>query len=53
MTMERRFTSKKLEMLIASALMFIMGIVKLSPDLPYNGPCGFFFGEPEYPSDDE
>lgn len=53
MTMERRFSSKKLEMLITSALMLILGVVKLSADLPYTVPCTFFFGEPEYPSDDE
>ena len=41
----------RLEMFLASVLS--RGIHKLSDDLPYIGPCAFFFGEPEYPSDEE
>lgn len=50
---ERKLSLEKIELLLASALAFVVGIMKIAPDLPYNGPCGFFFGEPEYPSDDE
>lgn len=51
--MVKRLSFEKIELLLASALAFALGVVKLAPDLPYAGPCGFFFGEPEYPSDDE
>jgi len=40
----------KLEMFLAS--IFSVGIEKLSDDLQYT-PCIFFFGEPEFPSDEE
>lgn len=53
MIKERKLSLEKIELLLASALAFVLGVVKLSADLPYNGPCTFFFGEPEYPSDDE
>lgn len=39
----------RLETLLASAL---SSLVSLYDDLPYS-PCCFFFGEPEYPSDEE
>lgn len=51
--MVKRLSLAKVEMLLASALALALGIMNIAPDLPYNGPCGFFFGEPEYPSDDE
>lgn len=37
----------RLEALLASAL------ISLFDDLPYTAPCAFFFGEPEYPSNEE
>ena len=37
----------KLEMFLTSSL------ISLFRDLPYTIPCGFFFGEPEYPSNEE
>ena len=40
----------KLEVFLASVLS--VGIEKISKDLPYS-PCIFFFGEPEYPSNEE
>ena len=40
----------RLESLLASAL---SDFISLYEGLPYTGPCVFFFGEPEYPSDDE
>lgn len=40
----------RLEMFLASVLS--KNIPSLSADLPYS-PCCFFFGEPEYPSDEE
>lgn len=40
----------RLESLLASAL---SSLVSLYDGLPYTGPCAFFFGEPEYPSDEE
>lgn len=53
MIKQRRLSLEKIELLLASAMAFVLGVMKLSPDLPYTVPCGFFFGEPEYPSDDE
>lgn len=50
--MLKRLSIEKIELLLASALTLALGVVKLSADLPYNGPCGFFFGEPEYPFDE-
>ena len=47
--MFKRLSIEKIEMVLASAL--ALGILAISKDLPYNGPCTFFFGEPEYPSD--
>ncbi len=49
--MFKKLSLAKVEMILASALAF--ALVSLSADLPYNGPCAFFFGEPEYPSLDE
>lgn len=40
----------RLESLLASAL---SALVSLSDDLPRTPYCGLFFGEPEYPSDEE
>ena len=40
----------KIELLLASALIGVL--VTLFADLPYTVPCGFFFGEPEYPFDE-
>ena len=40
----------RLESLLASAL---SALISLFDDLPRTAPCGFFFGEPEYPSDEE
>lgn len=41
----------RLEMFLASVLS--VGIEKLSDDLPYTPLCICFFGEPEYPSEEE
>ena len=46
--MLKKLSIEKIELLLASSLALILGVVKLSADLPYAGPCGFFFGEPEY-----
>ena len=40
----------RLESLLASAFSALISLIE---DLPYTGPCAFFFGEPEYPSDEE
>lgn len=45
--MLKRLSLAKIELLLASAL--IPALISLSADLPYNSPCTFFFGEPEYP----
>lgn len=49
--MFKKLSLAKVEMILASALAF--GLVSLTVDLPYTGPCTFFFGEPEYPLLDE
>lgn len=47
--MLKKLSLAKIELLLASALVPVL--ISLSADLPYNGPCTFFFGEPEYPLD--
>lgn len=47
--MLKKLSLAKIELLLASALVPVL--ISLSTDLPYTGPCGFFFGEPEYPLD--
>lgn len=37
---------------VALAAVATLFITQFCPDLPYLGPCTFFFGEPEYPSED-
>lgn len=48
--MLKKLSLEKLELLLASAL--ATTLITLIKDLPYSGPCAFFFGEPEYPSDE-
>lgn len=48
--MLKKLSIEKIELLLASAL--IPALISLSADLPYNGLCTFFFGEPEYPFDE-
>lgn len=49
--MLKKLSIEKIEMALASFL--ALGILRLAVDLPYNGPCGFFFGEPEFPTNEE
>lgn len=51
--MVKSLSFEKIELLLTSALAFALGVVNIAPDLPYTAPCAFFFGEPEYPSDNE
>lgn len=41
----------KLETFFTSTI--VSALVSLFDDLPYTPLCAFFFGEPEYPSDEE
>lgn len=52
--MLKRISFTKIEMFITSALAsaLALGIAASFKDLPYSVPCGFFFGEPEYPFDE-
>ncbi len=45
--MLKKLSLEKVELLLASALVPVL--ITLMRDLPYSIPCGFFFGEPEYP----
>ena len=45
--MLKRLSLEKIELLLASVMS--LAILKLAVDLPNNGPCSFFFVEPEYP----
>lgn len=47
--MLKKLSLEKVELLLASALSLV--ILRLAVDLPYAGPCAFFFGEPNYPLD--
>lgn len=49
--MLKRLSLEKIELLLASALVPVL--ISLMRDLPYHIPCSFFFGEPEYPSNEE
>ena len=49
--MLKKLSIEKIELLLASALVPVL--ISLIKDLPYAGPCGFFFGEPEYPADEQ
>lgn len=44
--MLKRLSIEKIELLLGSVL--AAALINLAVDLPYI-PCGFFFGEPEYP----
>ncbi len=48
--MLKSLSLEKIELLLASGLAGVL--ITLVRDLPYAGPCGFFFGEPEYPFND-
>lgn len=48
--MLKKLSLEKLELLLASALAGVL--ITLVRDLPYAGPCTFFFGEPTYPFDE-
>lgn len=37
---------------VALAAVATLLVTNFLPDLPNIGPCNFFFGEPEYPSED-
>lgn len=50
MIKQRKLSLEKIELLLASALSLV--ILRLAVDLPYAGPCTFFFGEPEYSIDE-
>lgn len=47
--MLKRLSLEKIELILGSALAAIL--INLAVDLPYI-PCGFFFGEPEYPTNE-
>ncbi len=49
--MLKRLSLEKIQLLLASALS--LAILRLAVDLPYSVPCSFFFGEPEYPSNEK
>ena len=36
---------------VALAAVATLLVTCFFPDMPYTGPCNFFFGEPEYPSE--
>ena len=50
--MLKKLSMEKIELLLASIATLAVGILTISKDLPYNGLCTFFFGEPEYPFDE-
>jgi len=49
--MLKNLTKEKIALIVASAITFLT--VNFLPDLPRYGVCTFFFGEPEYPSEEE
>lgn len=51
--MLKKLSLEKIELLLASALAIVLGIIRFAPDLPYTVPCTFFFGEPDYPLDEK
>lgn len=49
--MLKNLTKEKIALIVASAITFLS--VSLFPSLPNLYPCNFFFGEPEYPSEEK
>lgn len=49
--MLKKLSLDKIELLLATGL--ATALISLIRDLPYSVPCTFFFGEPEYPSNEE
>ncbi len=48
--MLKNLSKEKLAVIAAAVVTFLS--VHLFVDIPYVGACSFFFGEPEYPSED-
>ena len=49
--MLKKLSLEKVELLLATGI--ATALISLMRDLPYSAPCAFFFGEPEYPSNEE
>ena len=48
--MLKNLSKEKLAVIAAAVVTFL--VTSFFPDMPYTGPCTFFFGEPDYPSED-
>ncbi len=46
----KNLSKEKFAVIAAAVVTFL--VTSFFPDMPYAGACSFFFGEPDYPSED-